>query len=51
MCIATATDHDLAKAALERLEVAKYFEFILTCSEAGMGKDNPEFFLKALELA
>lgn len=50
MCIATATDHGLAKAALERLEVAKYFEFILTCSEAGMGKDNPEFFIKALEL-
>ena len=32
------------------MEVAKYFEFILTCSEAGMGKDNPEFFIKALEL-
>jgi HAD superfamily hydrolase (TIGR01509 family) len=50
MCIATATDHALAKAALERLDAAKYFEFILTCSEVGMGKDNPKFFLNALEL-
>ena len=50
MCIATATDHCLAKTALERLNAAKYFEFILTCTEAGTGKDSPEFFLKALEL-
>jgi HAD superfamily hydrolase (TIGR01509 family) len=50
MCIATATDHELAKAALDRLSVLKYFDFIFTCSEAGMGKNTPEFFLKALEL-
>lgn len=50
MCIATATEQNLAKAALDRLSAAKFFEFILTCSEAGMGKDTPEFFLKALEL-
>ncbi|HQA08597.1 MAG TPA: HAD family phosphatase [Syntrophomonadaceae bacterium] len=50
MCVATATDHDLAKAALDRLGALKYFDFILSCSEAGVGKDNPEFFLKALEL-
>ena len=50
MCIATATELDLAKAALDRLSVLKYFDFILTCSEVGMGKDTPEFFLKALEL-
>jgi len=44
MCIATATDFSLAKAALERLNADKYFEFILTCSEAGIGKDDPGFF-------
>lgn len=49
MCVATATGHDLAKAALERLNAAKYFEFIFTCSEAGVGKDSPEFFIKVLE--
>lgn len=49
MCVATAAGYELAKAALERLGVARYFEFIFTCSEAGVGKDNPEFFLQALE--
>ena len=49
MCIATATDHALAKAALERLEVIEYFQFIFTCREAGLGKDQPEFFLKVLD--
>lgn len=50
MCVATATDHALAKAALERLGALKYFDFILSCSDAGVGKDNPDFFLKVLEL-
>lgn len=50
MCVATATDSRLAKAALERLGALKYFDFIFTCSDAGMGKDQPEFFLKVLEL-
>lgn len=50
MCIATATENSLAKAALERLGALSYFDFILTCFDTGMGKDRPEFFLKALEL-
>jgi len=50
MCIATATEYNLAIDAMERLNIAKYFKFILTCSEAGIGKDNPQFFLKALEM-
>ncbi|NLU46813.1 MAG: HAD family phosphatase [Syntrophomonadaceae bacterium] len=50
MCVATATDHALARAALERVGVMKYFDFILSCSQAEVGKDTPEFFLKVLEL-
>lgn len=50
MCIATATENSLAKAALERLGALSYFDFILTCFDTGMGKDRQEFFLKALEL-
>jgi len=50
MCIATATERELAKAALERLGASKYFDFILTCPEMGMGKNTPDFFMKALEL-
>ena len=50
MCIATATDYSLAEAALKRLRIDKFFDFILTCSEAEVGKDNPDFFLTALKL-
>ena len=49
MCIATANNHELTGAVLERLNVSGYFEFILTCTEAGVGKESPDFFLKALE--
>lgn len=50
MCIATAMEHSLARAALERLGALRYFDFTLTCFDTGMGKDRQEFFLKALEL-
>ena len=50
MCIATATHRDLAEAALFRLGIADCFCGILSCGEAGMGKDDPEFFVKALAL-
>lgn len=49
MCVATATYNRLAKAALKRLGVLDMFEFILTCSDVGSGKDNPEIFLSAAE--
>ncbi len=49
MCVATATNYPLAKGALDRLGVLNYFDFILTCTEAGLSKDGPEFYLMALE--
>lgn len=50
MCVATATDIHLTKIALKRLDIIDYFEDIITCNQVGMGKNNPEFFLKALKL-
>ncbi len=50
LCIATATDRYLVEAALERLGIAGYFKFILTCGEAGCGKDVPVIYHRALEL-
>jgi len=50
MCIATANVHTLTQAALKRLDVYHYFEGIITFNEAEVGKDDPQFFLKALEL-
>jgi len=50
MCVATATDRHLVEAALERLGVATYFCGIITCYEAGAGKDRPDAFHQALAL-
>ena len=48
-CIVTATARHLAEAALSRLGVLRFFDFLLTCTEVGCGKDRPAIFLKALE--
>ena len=50
MCIATATDHSLIRAALKRCGVLHYFTFILTCGQAGAGKDTPAIYEEALAL-
>lgn len=49
MCVATATYNSLANAALKRLGIYDCFEFILTCSDVGQGKDKPDIFLKAAQ--
>jgi len=49
MCIVTASEYTHAIAALKRLEVWEYFDFILTCSEVGYGKDNPIIFQLAAQ--
>lgn len=49
MCVATATYNSLVNAALKRLGIFDMFEFIITCSDVGQGKDNPEIFYKAAE--
>jgi len=50
MCIATATDRHLAESALNRLQVADFFSFLLTCTEVGFNKEGAEIYEKALEL-
>lgn len=47
MCVATLTPAPLARMCLERLGIADYFSFILCPDEIGVGKDQPEFFLRA----
>ncbi|MGN0612785.1 MAG: HAD family hydrolase [Porcipelethomonas sp.] len=49
MCVATATYNSLVNAALKRLGISDMFEFVLTCSDVGSGKDSPEIFLTAAE--
>lgn len=51
LCIATLTPSPLAKLCLERLNIAQYFAFLISCEDMGVGKDEPDIFLQcALEL-
>jgi len=49
MCIATATPSKLAKAALERNEIIKYFSFVISCDDVGVGKNKPDIFILAAD--
>ena len=49
MYVATATDRYLVEAALQRNNMQGFFDKILTCTEVGHGKDEPDIFLKASE--
>ena len=51
--LATATDRDLANAALTRTGIVEYFQQIFTCTELNLSKKDPEFFryiLNALQV-
>ncbi|MEG0614528.1 MAG: HAD family phosphatase [Oscillospiraceae bacterium] len=50
LCVATATNRELAEISLKRLGIMKYFSFILTGEDVGRGKDSPEIYIRAAEL-
>lgn len=51
MCVASATAEHLMKECLNRLGVLKYFDFLLSCENIGVGKDRPDiYFLSAQKL-
>ena len=47
LCVATATAEYLARACLERLDVLRYFEFVVSCETINIGKDQPDIFYLA----
>ena len=47
MCIASATEMSLLMIAVERFGFKNYFPRIISCSEVGKGKDQPDVFLYA----
>lgn len=49
MCIATATDRILVESALKRLGALDLFEFIITSSEFGSGKEKAGIFRYSIE--
>lgn len=49
MCVATATDRFLAEAAINRLNMNEYFDFIITCTEVKASKTLPVIYEEALK--
>jgi len=45
LCVATAMDFSLAKAALKRTGIFDQLDFLATCATIGYAKDTPDFFL------
>ena len=50
MTVATSSDKRQIRTALERLDLAKYFQEIFTCGEVGVSKNEPEIFHRAAAL-
>jgi len=50
MSILTASEKKYIMPALERLKVKDFFENVYTCSMLGIGKDNPEVYMRAAEV-
>ncbi|MHB1315046.1 MAG: HAD family hydrolase [Christensenellales bacterium] len=48
LCIATASDRSLAETALRHNGILPKFSFLLTCTDAGAGKDKPHLYEQAL---
>ena len=46
MCVASATPRHLVEICLERLGLAHYFSFLLSCVEVGAGKRHPDVYLE-----
>lgn len=44
MCIATATDHDIAKNVISEYNIMKYINFILSCGDVSADKEKPDIF-------
>jgi len=48
MVLASATDMKYVNIALDCLDLRKYFETAMSCSEIGIGKDRPDIYVKAM---
>lgn len=49
MCLATATDMQYVRIALEKLDLNKYFTAVMSCADIGKGKDKPDIYLNAVD--
>ena len=49
-CIATATRHSTAELALRHLGLMDDVQFLISCSDVGVGKHRPDIYLKSCKL-
>lgn len=49
MMVATANEYEMSRAALERNNIYKYMEDVVTCTMAGANKERPDVFLLAAQ--
>ena len=47
MCLATATSPDMIQLSVARCGIEGYFDVIISCTEVGKGKEEPDIFLEA----
>lgn len=47
LCVASATEESLIYECLERLGIAKYFDFALSCATIGVSKHKPDIYIEA----
>lgn len=50
LSVASSTQRDIVTMVLERLGIAHYFSYVVTCGDVGMGKDHPEVYDRAAQL-
>lgn len=48
MCIASATNADLARSVLDRCGILEYFDAVFCCKDVGRGKRYPDIYNHAL---
>lgn len=49
MCILTASEPDYTLTAMKRLDILHYFDFIATCTEMGLTKNDIQIFFRTME--
>ena len=49
MCLATATAPELVDLAIKHCDIQQYFMKIISCSDLGKGKEEPDVFYAALQ--
>lgn len=50
LCLASATAMPWVMHALKAHNLLKYFDFVISCADIGVGKDRPDIYIKACEL-